>query len=249
MRMRATFPMALIVLVMGLGLSSCGRDATTAPKTAADLTLAASQSKLAPSFNASSFVSNITNPYFPLVPGTVFSYALASGEETNPVQVTHDTKTILGVRTTVVHDQVFLKDGSLSEDTFDWFAQDQQGNVWYFGEDTKTYDHGTFVTNEGSWEAGVNGAQPGIIMLAHPQKSDVYQQENSPGVVEDMAKVMSLDETVTVPAGTFQHCLKTQEWTHLEPGNRAYKFYAPGVGTVLEVENKGDRLELHSVNP
>jgi hypothetical protein len=142
-----------------------------------------------------------------------------------------------------VHDQIFLN-GTLAEDTFDWYAPDNQGNVWYFGEDTKSFEGGT-VSTEGSWEAGQNGALPGIIMLAHPKVGDTYQQENSPGVVADMARVKDLSTTVTVPYGTFTGCIKTQEWTPLETGSRAFKYYAPGIGIVVEEENKaGGPVEL-----
>jgi len=203
-------------------------------------------------FNPNNFVAGVNNPLFRLAPGTRLTYREETDEgvETDTVVVTHDAKTILGVAVTVVHDFVSL-DGSLTEDTFDWYAQDSDGNVWYFGEDTKTYDHGVFVTDEGSWEAGVNNAKAGIIMLAHPKVGDQYQQEDSPGVVADEAKVLGLDETVTVQGGTFAHCLKTSESTPLEHGVREFKYYAPGVGTVLELSPKGGRhrVELTSFTP
>jgi hypothetical protein len=147
-----------------------------------------------------------------------------------------------------VHDQGFL-DGELTEDTFDWYAQDKAGNVWYFGEDSKTIEDGQVVSTEGSWEAGVNGARPGVIMLAAPEIGVRYQQEFAAGVAEDMAKVVSLTESVTVPYGSFTGCLKTLEWSPLEPGAREYKFYAPGVGELLEIDAKGSGqpLELISI--
>lgn len=189
-------------------------------------------------FVSGNFAGGVQNPYFPLVPGTVLVYRqdTPDGVETDTVTVTHDTKMILGVTTFVVHDAVFLN-GVLKEDTFDWYAPDKDGNVWYFGEDTK--ELGPPVSTVGSWEAGKNGAEAGIIMLAHPQMGDTYFQENSPGVVADQARVKGLDETATVQYGTFTGCIKTQEWTQLEPGNRAFKFYASGFGTVLEVPNQG----------
>ncbi|TMQ67707.1 MAG: hypothetical protein E6K80_15015 [Candidatus Eisenbacteria bacterium] len=202
-------------------------------------------------FDPNNFVSGVTNPYLPLVPGTTFTYRnlLKTTEELNTIEVTRDRKTILGVAVTVVHDQVFLADGSLAEDTFDWYAQDEQGNVWYFGEDTKEYDHGVLVTTAGSWEAGKNGALAGIVMLADPHVGDVYKQEDAPGVVADMAKVVSLDETLTVPYGTFTHCIETTEWTPVEPGDRSHKFYARNVGNVLEVATRqgGETDELVAV--
>jgi hypothetical protein len=126
---------------------------------------------------------------------------------------------------------------------------DKLGNVWYFGEDSKQIENGVVVGTEGSWEAGVDGAKPGIIMLAEPKVGTKYQQEFAPGVAEDMAKVLSLSETVEVPYGRFEGCLKTAEWTPLEPGAREFKYYAPGTGQVLEVQSRGGgvRVELIAI--
>ena len=232
--------------------SACGRNdaklMTTAPRSPSS---GVTSNLVTIPFDPNNFVSGVTNPYLPLVPGTTFTYRnlLKTTEELNTIEVTRDRKTILGVAVTVVHDQVFLADGSLAEDTFDWYAQDEQGNVWYFGEDTKEYDHGVLVTTAGSWEAGKNGALAGIVMLADPHVGDVYKQEDAPGVVADMAKVVSLDETLTVPYGTFTHCIETTEWTPVEPGDRSHKFYARNVGNVLEVATRqgGETDELVAV--
>jgi len=194
-----------------------------------------------PEINPDNFVRRVTNPYFPLKPGTTFLY---KGETegiptSNVTYVTHDTKKILDVTTTVVHDQAF-ENGVLVEDTFDWFAQDKAGNVWYFGEDTKELDAGgNVISTEGSWEAGVDGAQPGIIMLAHPQVGDRYYQEFYPGVAEDQAKVLSVDESVCVEYGCFDNVLVTKDWTQLEPGVSENKYYAKNVGFILAVMVKG----------
>jgi hypothetical protein len=200
-------------------------------------------------FDPSNFVGQIDNPYLPLTPGTAFHYRSETpdGVEINDVIVTRDTKQILGVTVTVVHDQVFL-DGELTEDTFDWQAQDQQGNVWYFGEDTKELENGQVVSTEGSWEAGVNG-NPGIIMLAHPKTGVTYIQEDAADIAEDRAKALSLKSKIDVPFGSFDHCLQTLEWSLLEPGVREHKFYCPGVGFVAEVQPKGGRIssELFSI--
>jgi hypothetical protein len=197
----------------------------------------------------SDFVAQITNPYMPFTPGKVFNYRAETedGIETTVVEVTHDTKVIMGVTTTVVRDRVYL-DGSLIEDTFDWFAQDEDGNVWYFGEDSKEIEDGVVVSTEGSWEAGVTGAKPGIVMLAQPKIGMQYAQEEAEGVAEDHATVLSLKKVVLVPAGTFENCLQTMDWTPLEPGVREFKYYAPGVGLVLEVHPAGgqERNELTS---
>jgi hypothetical protein len=187
------------------------------------------------------FVSVIDNPYFPLEPGTTFIYRGESeGTSTRDVmEVTYDTKVILGVTTTVVHDQAF-EEGVLVEDTLDWYAQDKAGNVWYFGEDTRELDeNGNVISTEGSWEAGVNGAEPGIIMLADPKKGDKYQQEFAADVAEDMAQVIGFEDGVCVRYGCFDNVLVTKEWTPLEHGVVENKFYAPGVGFIYSEMVKG----------
>lgn len=208
---------------------------TTAPPTAAV--------HLSPAFDPSSFVPTITNPYLPHVPGTLFRLRSETpdGIEINLIRVTRQTKKILNVTTTVVHDQVFL-DGELTEDTFDWEAQDGQGNVWYFGEDSKELENGVVVSTEGSWQAGVDGAHPGVIMPAHPQTGQHYVQEDAPDVAEDRAMVLSTKSTVDVPFGHFAGCLQTQEWSVLEHGDREHKFYCPGTGLVEEVQPAHGRI-------
>lgn len=199
----------------------------------------------------SDFAPVVTNPYFPLIPGTTFTYRSETDEgvETNTVEVTHDTKTILGITATVVHDRVYL-DGVLTEDTFDWYAQDRQGNVWYLGEQSCEIENGACVSTEGSWQAGVDGAQAGILMWASPaaHKGKTYRQEFLAGVAEDMAKVLRLNARASVPYGDFSGCLETMEWSPLEPGVREHKFYCPGVGTVLEVQPKGGRVSSELVS-
>lgn len=187
------------------------------------------------------FVSGVTNPYFPLEPGTIYTYrGETEGVPTRDViTVTYDTKVILGVTTIVVHDQAY-ENGVLVEDTYDWYAQDTAGNVWYFGEDTKELDaNGNVISTEGSWEAGVNGAEPGIIMEADPKKGDKYQQEFASGVAEDMAQVIGFEDSVCVRYGCFNNVLVTKEWTPLEKGVAENKYYAPGVGFIFGIMVKG----------
>ncbi len=185
------------------------------------------------------------------MPGTVFSFAgeSAEGAETITVEVLHERKLILGIDCTVVRDRVYLE-GSLIEDTFDWYAQDRAGHVWYMGEDVKDYENGVVVSTAGSWEAGVDGAQAGIIMQAEPRVGLTYAQENAPGVAEDMATIVSLKKSVSVPYGNFENCLQIMEFSKLAPGARGYKFYARGVGLVLEDSPRGghERTELVSVS-
>jgi hypothetical protein len=193
----------------------------------------------------------IDNPHFDLIPGTTFTYESETEEGTEEiiVVVTDETKEILGVTATVVHDTASL-DEELIEDTFDWFAQDKEGNVWYLGEDTKEYENGEVVSTEGSWEAGVDGAEAGIVMLADPQVGDTYRQEWYPGRAEDAAEVVSLSEEVTVPYGTFMNCLQTREFSTLDPELNEYKYYCTAIGAVtLEVViDSGERVELIDVN-
>jgi len=183
---------------------------------------------------------DIDNPYFPLVPGTTFIYEGTTHNKSTYEEfvVTHQTKTILGVETRVVRDTNW-ENGKLVEETFDWFAQDNAGNVWYFGEFSTEYKNGKVIGHEGSWEAGVNGASAGIIMEAKPKIGDTYQQELAPGIAEDMATVLSLNESVCVPFGCFSNVLKTEDFTPLEPGVVEHKYYAPGIGQIQTIMVEG----------
>jgi len=187
-----------------------------------------------PVIDPANFVDTITNPYFPLIPGTVFIYEgkSADGLVHDEFLVTHNTKVILGVTTVEVHDTV-TTNGRLTEDTLDWFAQDKDGNVWYFGENTMELIDGRPSTLSGTFTSGVNRAKPGIIMEAHPVIGDFYRQEFDLANAEDFAEVQSLSDTVSVPFGKFTHCLRTKETTPLEPDLREAKWYASGVGNIL----------------
>ena len=184
-----------------------------------------------PPFNPNNFVRQVTNPLFPLPLGRRLIYkGTEDGEpETVITDVTRDHKTILGVPVVVVLDRVFMS-GELVEKTFDWYAQDKQGNVWYFGEDTKEFENGKVTTTEGSFEAGQHGAKAGIIMRAHPVLYQITPQEDAPGVAEDKARVIGLDVTLKLPYGTLRHCLKQAEFTDLEPDAVEFKEYCPGIG-------------------
>ncbi len=196
-------------------------------------------------FDAANFTGGpVDNPFHPLTPGTMWVYegTTADGLERVEVEVTANTKTILGVVCVEVHDREFL-DGELIEDTLDWFAQDADGNVWYFGEDSKTIENGVVVGTEGSWEAGVAGALPGIIMLAAPAVGQVYMQENAPGIAEDLGHVAAVGVSETTPLGTYNGCVQTEDYNPLDPEIED-KFYAPGVGLILEVTEDDERIEL-----
>jgi len=202
-----------------------------------------------PTIDPAKFVPTVDNPFFPLVPGTTFVYEgqTPDGLEHDEFAVTHNTRVILGVRCTEVHDTV-MTNGVLTEDTLDWFAQDTSGNVWYFGENTHELVDGLITTIEGTFMAGVDGAQPGIVMQAHPAIGDFYRQEFDLGNAEDFAEVVGLTDSVTVPFGSFTNCLNTRETTPLEQDLHEHKFYAAGVGNVLETdEDTGARTELIQV--
>ena len=151
-------------------------------------------------------------------PGTrwVYETETEDGIERAVVEVTRDTREVLGVTCVVVKDSDTL-DGELTEETFDWFAQDDKGNVWYFGEDTREFEEGVAVNAEGAWEAGIDGARPGIVMPAEPQVGDEYRQEFAEGVAEDEAEVLQLDDTASVPVGEFDGVLRTEDRNPLEP--------------------------------
>jgi hypothetical protein len=185
------------------------------------------------------FVRRVTNPFFPLAPGTSWVYrGLKDGAtQIDRVFVTHHTKNIVGVHATVVRD-VATQHGRVIERTFDWYAQDKQGNVWYMGEDTTSFENGN-VSKEGSWETGVHGAVPGIVMEADPQVPDGYRQEFWNGHAEDQAWVLARGGPVHVPLGNLHHALKTMEWTPLEPNVIDKKVYSLGIGLVSEESQTG----------
>jgi hypothetical protein len=199
-----------------------------------------------PIITPANFVDVIDNPFLPLKPGTTFIYeGISEGvKEHTVVKVTHRTKKILGVTCVEVKDTVTI-DGVVVEDTFDWYAQDKDGNVWYFGENSRSFEDGLVVSLAGSWIGGVDGAKPGIIMKAHPHVGNLYRQEFSLGAAEDMAAVLSLNESVTVPYDSFTNCLKTREFTALEPDAKENKFYALGIGNIRTVDvATGDHVDL-----
>lgn len=194
---------------------------------------------------AADFVDRIDNPYMPLLPGSRWVYEERDKDGTVLeviVTVLDRKKTVQGIEATVVRD-VVKEDGTPKEDTVDWFAQDAQGNVWYLGEFVKNYENGKVVDNEGSWEAGVDGAVAGVVMPANPRVGMKYQQEFYEGEAEDRGEVVALGEHATVPFGSFDNLLKTEDTTPLEPGVREHKYYARGVGVVLVVDVAGGGRE------
>ena len=211
------------------------------------LTAAALAAAAAPA--PADFTTRIDNPYWPMKPGSRWVYRETDSEGARQrvvVTVTRRTKLIAnGVTARVVHD-VVTEDGKPVEVTDDWYAQDRAGNIWYLGEDTTEYEDGRPVSKEGSFEAGVDGARPGMIMPAHPRVGMRYRQEYYKGHAEDRARIFSRRERAEVPLGFFRQTLMTREENPLEPRVLEYKFYARGVGPVLAVGVSGgsDREEL-----
>ena len=207
-----------------------------------------------PEIDPADFVDVIDNPYFLITPGARYIYEgeTEDGLERIEVEILAETREVMGVTTTIVRDTVYVE-GELIEDTFDWYAQDKDGNVWYFGEETKEYEAGEVISVAGAWEAGVDGALPGIIMYADPAAhlGETYRQEYYQGEAEDMAEVFSLSESESVPYGSFDNLLAIREWNPLEPGVVEHKYYASGVGLILEmmVEGGSERVELTEIQP
>jgi hypothetical protein len=194
-----------------------------------------------PVFDPTTFVSGVDNPWFPLVPGTVYTYSgVKDGKPSRDVvTVTHTKKLIAGVAATELKDDLYVE-GRLEERTTDWYAQDRAGNVWYLGESTAELDKSGRVTNrEGAWLTGRDGARPGIYMPARPVVGQSARQEYLEGHAEDHFRVVSLAASVTSPYVTSTHALLTEEWTPLEPGVLDHKLYVRGVGTVREQTVKG----------
>ncbi len=201
-----------------------------------------------PKIVPSDFTTKITNPYFSLPIGSKFESEGETEDGLEEIEITipGTTKVLMGVTTLVYRDVVHI-DGVLVEDTKDYLAQDKEGNVWYFGEDVNNYENGKLKDHHGSWLAGVDGALPGIWMKAKPKVGETYRQEYYKGEAEDTAKVLSITETVKVPAGTFKNCLKTLDHNPLDPvGTDEHKYYCPEVkGFALEVGvESGERIEL-----
>jgi hypothetical protein len=198
------------------------------------------------------FVSGIDNPWLPLTPGSTWVYESIGAEEVERIEVVvlQETRDVMGVVSTVVRDTVTVE-GELVEDTYDWYAQDAEGNVWYMGEETAEYENGEVISTAGAWEAGVDGALPGIVMQAEPEVGDAYRQEFYPGEAEDMAEVVRVGVDEELAGESFEDLVVIEEWTPLEPDVIEEKSYAAGVGVVLEevIEGGSGRIELVSFTP
>jgi len=211
-------------------------------------------SSYAPQIDPTNFTHPVDNPYLPFMPGMKWTYQGVDEEgnqETTAVDVSADTKTVMGIAATDVHDLVQVG-GRTVEDTHDWYAQDDDGNVWYLGEDTTAYDSKGSTSKEGSWEGGVGGALPGIVMPATPAVTGAgYRQEYLKGSAEDTAIVVAAGGDQSVGADTYHDVVVTQEWTPLEPDVTEQKSYAPGVGVITEdiIRGATEHVELAGFTP
>ena len=241
------------VIIAGCGDSGTSPD--TSPNTAAppviDLGNGADyKSTLDPAHVA----DVIDNPYMPLAVGSEWKYSGPGDQEGTTenitVVVTSDRKTVMGISAYVVHDTVEIS-GEVTEDTYDWFTQDDKGNVWYLGEQSTEYENGVAVSTAGSWEAGVDGALPGIAMPTQPASGDAFRQEYYAGEAEDTFQIIAVDRTLTVPFGTYDRVITTKDWTRLSPANIEEKWYAYGVGVIYEthIAGTGGPVELLSYTP
>jgi hypothetical protein len=202
-------------------------------------------SKLDPS----KFTTEIDNPYWPMRPGSRWVYSEVEDGKAQRVDVTvtDKTKALGGVTARVVHDRVTRK-GQVLEDTYDWYAQDSNGNIWYLGEDTKEYENAKLKSTEGSWAYGVDGAQPGVVVPADPKQGLRYREEYYAGHAQDAAEVLNVGSQVQVPYGRFKDAMLTRNFSSLEPTVEEMKLYARGVGPVMEllVSGGSGRTELLS---
>jgi hypothetical protein len=246
-------PLLVLVIVLVAASTAALRSGRPAvpqqPGAARDLPIGGEPARLDPA----GFTTRIDHPYWPMRPGTRWVYRATGADGDRQrivVTVTGRTKQILGIHATVVHD-VESEDGEVKEDTYDWYAQDAHGNIWYLGEDTRKLHGGKVTSTKGSWQAGVDGAEPGILLPANPNPGMAYRQEYRGAEAQDTAAVLSLHQRAKVPSGLFDHVLITKEFTPLEPNLLEHDFYALGVGPVLSVTVSGGsgREELVSFQP
>jgi hypothetical protein len=251
----STFSIGLLgVMGVACGSSAGGSSpeaasTTTTPPTSAPI-LAPVHGPYSPSIDPANFVARIDNRYFPLEPRTGFHYRGVQEDgktpQTDDMVVTSRTKVILGVKCTVVRDTVRSR-GRLIERTYDWYAQDKAGNVWYMGEDAREVKNGRLVKVEDSWEAGRNGAKAGIIMPGKPRRGDEYRQEYYPRFALDQARVLGAGGPVKVPAGSFKRTLLTVETSPIDPAHER-KYYVAGLGDIKEQTIAGNHEQIQLVS-
>ena len=230
-----------LVAVGTLSMAACGGPSSGAGAAPAADSLP--QGSDAVTLDPGEFTVDVTNRYWPMKKGDRWVYEERDAQGTlrhDEVTVADRTEKIDGIEALVVHD-LATRDGVTVEDTLDYYAQDADGNLWYLGERTAEYTNGRVTSTAGSWQAGVHNAQPGVLLPAHPQPGSGYRQEYLKGEAEDEGFVLSTDEQVQVPTGTYTGALLTRDTTALEPDLVELKWYAPGVGPVLTLTPSGEQ--------
>ena len=225
---------ALVAVLLTAGCGSSDKPAPTKKLASTSRAPGASTgSEYNPRISPGDFTNKITNPYWPLKPGTKWTFTGTKDGAPQHVEVTvtNEHKRILGVDCVVVRDIVTVN-STLAEKTADWYAQDRKGSIWYFGEDTKEYKNGVVSSTFGTWEAGVDNAKAGIVIEANPKPGGYYRQEYRPGLAEDKAKVLTVNDTEKVPMGTFKSVIVTKDIDPLNPDKVEHKWYAKGIGPV-----------------
>jgi hypothetical protein len=241
--------LATIIIAATIAMAACGGSSNYSRGPTA--TPPAGRTPAASSFDPADFQATVDNPLYPLVPNSAWVY---EGEEENDsgenvqvrdeIKVLPSTDTIGGVEVTVVEDKAY-EDGELVESTLDYFAQHKDGSVYYFGERVDEYENGQVVGHDGSWLAGEGDNLPGIFLPATPALNMTFDQERAPGVAEDHSTIVGLDQTVTVPAGTYNGCVKTEDVDPLANATE-HKYYCPVVGFVREETPPNGHLDLVS---
>jgi len=241
---------AVVLILAATAVAGCGSKSSSASNGKQTTAVVAPPAPTAASSSYNStidpaqFTTKVTNPYFPLKPGSVrILKGVKDGvPQVHTTTITHETKKVMGVETVVIKDNV-TTNGKLTEKTSDWYAQDSKGNVWYFGEATAEYLNGVVTGTKGSWEAGVDGAKPGFVMLAHPKPGPVYNQEFRPGVAEDKGQVLRVTTLKLPPLGTFKNVIVVNDTNPLDPAMVGQKWYAPGVGLLQSVRTGSSHVE------
>lgn len=259
MKPRHTWPLVLAATLICAGCTnSANAPSATNPTSPPALESRPAEPKLptgaAPvNLDPANFSADISHSYWPMKPGTRWTYRSVDEagdvEDVVIVATTATKKLANGITARVVRDTA-RTDGELVEDTLDWYAQDGDGNVWYMGEETAEYENGKIASREGSWEAGVDGAQPGILLPAEPQVGQKYRQEYKKGEAEDNGEVLATTHLVQVKAGRHKNALVTMDTSSIEPTVVEYKFYVPHIGPVLAMDISGgaSREELVKID-
>lgn len=242
-----------VLAISAVGLAACDDDVpSTAPtSTQAPVIDPGDGGRYAPHLDPADFVAVVDHPWFPLPTGGRWVYEGDSDGESERIEVvvTGETRVIAGITATVVRDTVAV-DGEVVEDTYDWYAQDRDGNVWYLGEDSHELEDGRVVNDEGSWEHGVDGALAGLVMPAAPEPGLAYRQELYVGEAEDMGQIREVGVRKRIDLGAYEDVVVTRDWNPLEPDVTEEKWYAPGVGLIYETHVAGgtgtvELVEVH----